>query len=424
MIRKTGRVDSGDAYLDTDAMEKERGITIFSKPAEIVLPGGVPVTLLDTPGHADFSPEMERTLSVMDYAILVVSALDGVDGRLPVLWRLLSEWHVPTFFFVNKMDRPGMRKEELLSEIVHQFGNGCMDLGGIFREESGTGKTGRDSDTVSPEINLADPDMKLPKGLQEDIAVLDEKLLQSYLEGEHPVTMKDVRRLIRERKLFPVSFGSALKIQGIDEFLRVLSVCAEAPEYKPEFGARVFKIARDGGTRLTWIKVTGGILAAKSVLDIPSGTIPGAGEGTPDSNFFLRRKRATLSHSRALPEQRRVWDWEILPGAERRRSFCSRFFRARFFCRTERMCTMRSGISGRSRKKSRCFTSSMTPAENRFRRRSWAMCRPRSSDAWRMSASGFASNSAPAGFFTVRPSGTGQRVSVTLSLCATMRKYM
>ena len=250
MIRKTGRVDSGDAYLDTDAMEKERGITIFSKPAEIVLPGGVPVTLLDTPGHADFSPEMERTLSVMDYAILVVSALDGVDGRLPVLWRLLSEWHVPTFFFVNKMDRPGMRKEELLSEIVHQFGNGCMDLGGIFREESGTGKTGRDSDTVSPEINLADPDMKLPKGLQEDIAVLDEKLLQSYLEGEHPVTMKDVRRLIRERKLFPVSFGSALKIQGIDEFLRVLSVCAEAPEYKPEFGARVFKIARDGGSKV------------------------------------------------------------------------------------------------------------------------------------------------------------------------------
>ena len=283
MIRKTGRVDSGDAYLDTDAMEKERGITIFSKPAEIVLPGGVPVTLLDTPGHADFSPEMERTLSVMDYAIIVVSALDGVDGRLPVLWRLLSEWHVPTFFFVNKMDRPGMRKEELLSEIVHQFGNGCMDLGGIFREESGTGKTGRDSDTVSPEINLADPDMKLPQGLQEDIAVLDEKLLQSYLEGEHPVTMKDVRRLIRERKLFPVSFGSALKIQGIDEFLRVLSVCAEAPEYKPEFGARVFKIARDGGTRLTWIKVTGGILAAKSVLDIPSGTIPGAGEGTPEN---------------------------------------------------------------------------------------------------------------------------------------------
>lgn len=245
-IRRRGRVDSGDAWLDTDAMEKERGITIFSKQAELVLPDGRPVTLVDTPGHADFSAEMERTLGVLDYAILLVSALDGIDGQIPVLWRLLEHYHVPVFLFVNKMDRPGMSRERLYQEIRDRFGTGCVDLSAMF------------SPSVSGE--------KLPPALQEEIAVLDDSLMAAYLEQGREVTICDVRRLVRERKLFPVSFGSALKQEGIAELLQLLSICMETPSWPDEFGARVFKITRDGSTRLTWVRLTGGSLHPRETL--------------------------------------------------------------------------------------------------------------------------------------------------------------
>ncbi len=210
--RRLGRVDDGDAFLDTDAMEKARGITIFSKQAEFTLPGGQPVTLVDTPGHTDFSPEMERTLGVLDYAILVVSALDGIDGQLPVLWRLLEHYQVPAFLFVNK------------------FGAGCLCLDGLTdAAQLNTGRSGENR----PAGRAADGGAEESTGggeensparteaLQEELAVLDDALLDAYLEKGRAVTLPDMRRLVRERKLFPVCFGSALKAEGVSCFRSV-----------------------------------------------------------------------------------------------------------------------------------------------------------------------------------------------------------
>ena len=234
-IRRLGRVDHGDAFLDTDAMERERGITIFSKQAVLPLET-VEVTLLDTPGHVDFSAEMERTLRVLDCAVLVVSGTDGVQAHTRTLWRLLERYHVPAFLFINKMDAPGADRAALLTGLKQKLDGGCVDF-------------------CAP-----------PEQIAEEAAVCGEAALEAYLEtGE--LSDGEIAAMVAERKLFPCFFGSALKVEGVDEFLAGLERYAPVPEYGEEFGARVFKIGRDGqGTRLTFLKVTGGTLRVKDLL--------------------------------------------------------------------------------------------------------------------------------------------------------------
>ena len=231
-IRRLGRVDHRDAFLDTDEMERERGITIFSKQAEFSL-GDLAVTLLDTPGHVDFSAEAERVLQVLDCAVLVVSGSDGVQAHTRTLWRLLERYAVPTFLFINKMDLAGTDREALLAELKARLDSGCADF------------------SLPPEA------------LAEEAAVCDEALLERYLEtGE--LAEEDLTDLVRRRKLFPCLFGSALKLEAMLEALRRHAPLRAYPE---AFGARVFKVSRDArGARLTWMKVTGGALRAKDVL--------------------------------------------------------------------------------------------------------------------------------------------------------------
>ena len=236
MIRRAGRVDNKDAFLDTFALEKERGITIFSKQAVLKLPEET-VTLLDTPGHVDFSAEMERTLQVLDYAILVISGADGVQAHTRTLFGLLAKYEVPVFLFVNKMDQPGTDQEVLLLELKKELHENCVDF----------------SDQESA-------------AFAENVAVCDEQVLEQYLAGE-AVGTEQIRKLIRERKLFPCYFGSALKMQGVKEFLADFIRYASIPAYGETFGARVFKIARDAqGNRLTYLKVTGGSLKVRQVI--------------------------------------------------------------------------------------------------------------------------------------------------------------
>ena len=236
-IRKMGRVDHGDAFLDTYELERSRGITIFSKQALFSL-GDAQITLLDTPGHVDFSAEMERTLQVLDYAILLISGADGVQGHTLTLWKLLKRYQIPTFLFVNKMDQPGTDEKALMEELKKRLDGNCVDFSG-------------DRDTQE---------------WQEQLAMCDETLLESYLE-EGSVEEGEIPRLINERKLFPCFFGSALKMTGVQEFLQGLEKYIEMPEYPREFGAKVFKIARDSqGNRLTYMKITGGSLKVKTVL--------------------------------------------------------------------------------------------------------------------------------------------------------------
>lgn len=236
-IRKMGRVDHGDAFLDTYELERSRGITIFSKQALFSL-GDAQITLLDTPGHVDFSAEMERTLQVLDYAILLISGADGVQGHTLTLWKLLKRTQIPTFLFVNKMDQPGTDEKALMEELKKRLDGNCVDFSG-------------DRDTQE---------------WQEQLAMCDETLLESYLE-EGSVEEGEISRLINERKVFPCFFGSALKMTGVQEFLQGLEKYIEMPEYPREFGAKVFKIARDSqGNRLTYMKITGGSLKVKTVL--------------------------------------------------------------------------------------------------------------------------------------------------------------
>ena len=240
-IRKIGRVDNQDAFLDNYALERERGITIFSKQAEFQI-GETEITLLDTPGHVDFSAEMERTLQVLDYAILIVSGADGVQGHTKTLWRLLKRYRIPTFLFINKMDQSGTDKEALLAEMKEQFSDGCVDFS---KDEDG---------------EYCDAD------IWENISVCDEKLLETYLEKEQ-VEEKEICRLIRERKLFPCFFGSALKLQGVTTLMESIDSYTEMPEYPDKFGAKVYKITRDNqGNRLTHMKITGGSLAVRQTL--------------------------------------------------------------------------------------------------------------------------------------------------------------
>ena len=234
-LKKPGRVDHGDAFLDTDELERRRGITIFSKQAVLPLQSAV-VTLLDTPGHVDFSAEAERTLEVLDCAVLVISGTDGVQSHTRTLWRLLARHKVPAFVFVNKMDLPGTEKKAVLAALNGALGGGFVDF-------------------------------SLPAGqLAEELAGLDEAALEEYLDtgalGEGTVA-----GLIAARRAFPCWFGSALKLDGVDELLAGLERWAPVPVWPAAFGARVFKISRDeAGARLTHIKVTGGSLKAKTLL--------------------------------------------------------------------------------------------------------------------------------------------------------------
>ena len=233
--RTLGRVDHRDAYLDTHALERARGITIFSKQA-LLETATRDVTLVDTPGHVDFSAEAERVLSILDCAVLVISGTDGVQAHTLTLWRLLERYHVPTFLFINKMDLPGPEREKLMGQLQEQLSEHCVDFG-------------QDMETVA-----------------EATAMCDEALLENYLEtGE--VTEGNLRGLIAKRKLFPCCFGSALKLQGVEELLDLLDRYAPEKTYPAEFAARVYKISRDPqGNRLTWLKITGGNLKVRSSL--------------------------------------------------------------------------------------------------------------------------------------------------------------
>lgn len=247
-IRKLGRVDHQDAFLDTNTLEKNRGITIFSKQAECTL-GEFGMTFLDTPGHVDFSAEMERTLQILDYAILVISGADGVQGHTETLWRLLSRYQIPVFLFINKMDQPGTDREALLAEVKEKLDANCVEFSADQTDEE----------------------------WKEQVAVCDEQVMEAYLEGEE-ISREQIRQMIRERKLFPCYFGSALKMTGVEEFLDDLKLRIRETSYPETFGAKIYKITRDNqGERLTHMKITGGTLKVKSVL---SNGRPGeTGEG-------------------------------------------------------------------------------------------------------------------------------------------------
>ena len=234
--RTLGRVDHRDAFLDTHDLERSRGITIFSKQARLESENRF-VTLVDTPGHVDFSTEAERTMPVLDCAVLVISGTDGVQAHTVTLWKLLERYHVPTFLFINKMDLPDCDQAKLLQQLQSQLSAGCVDFTGEYDE------------------------------ICENAAMCDEALLETYLETG-TVTEGNIRGLIEQRKLFPCCFGSALKLAGVEKLLSVLDTFAPEKMYLTDFAARVYKISRDPqGNRLTWLKVTGGSLKVRSVLN-------------------------------------------------------------------------------------------------------------------------------------------------------------
>ena len=238
VLRKLGRVDHRDAFLDTDSRERARGITIFAKQAVLALPAAAgaeacELTLLDTPGHVDFSAEAERALQVLDYAVLVVSGTDGVQAHTETLWKLLARYRVPTFVFVNKMDLPGADAAVRLRELRGRFGDGCVDFSAV----------------PDPEV----------------LALCSEPLMNEVLENGE-ASPETVVTAIARRQVFPVFFGAALRLDGLDGLLRGLQTLTRTPPRWPEFGARVFKISEDAGTRLTWLKITGGVLPVKAVL--------------------------------------------------------------------------------------------------------------------------------------------------------------
>jgi len=234
--RTLGRVDHQDAFLDTHALERARGITIFSKQA-LLQTESRELILVDTPGHVDFSAEAERTMPILDCAVLVVSGTDGIQAHTLTLWRLLERYQVPTFLFVNKMDLPGTQRSALLKKLQTQLSPACVDFGTDF------------------------------EAIAENAAMCDEALLENYLESG-TLTQGNLRGLVSQRKLFPCCFGSALKLEGVAELLDVLERYAPRPQYPAEFAARVYKISRDPqGNRLTWMKVTGGQLKVRTPIE-------------------------------------------------------------------------------------------------------------------------------------------------------------
>ncbi len=235
-IGKLGRVDNKDAYLDTYELERSRGITIFSKQA-VFETDGINITLLDTPGHVDFSAEMERTLQVLDYAILVISGADGVQGHTKTLWRLLDTYNIPAFIFVNKMDQNGTDKGKLIKDIKKQLNDGCIEFG--------------EAETTE---------------FYEQLSMCDETILETYLEKDH-IETEHISNAVKERKVFPCFFGSALKLEGIERFMQGIAKYTTMHSYSEEFGAKIFKITRDDqGNRLTHMKLTGGKLKVKDLL--------------------------------------------------------------------------------------------------------------------------------------------------------------
>ena len=239
-IRKLGRVDHKDAYLDTDAQERERGITIFSKQAVFTY-DGMEITLLDTPGHVDFSAEMERTLQVLDYAILVINGVDGLQSHTDTLWKLLKRYEIPTFIFVNKMDMDGADKDAVFQNIRKKLDGDCVDFSSGDRDEQ--------------------------------IAMADERLLDTYLDSGM-VEVEDIIEAILDRKIFPCFWGSALKLSGVQELLDAMNTYMVMPAYNAEFGGRIFKISRDAkGERLTYMKVTGGSLKCREQIEGTEGKV-------------------------------------------------------------------------------------------------------------------------------------------------------
>ncbi|TGE35631.1 GTP-binding protein [Desulfosporosinus fructosivorans] len=235
-IGRLGRVDNKDAYLDTYELERARGITIFSKQAMFEI-GETQITLLDTPGHVDFSAEMERTFQVLDYAILVISGANGVQGHTKTLWRLLHTYQIPVFLFVNKMDQKGTDKDKLIKELKKQLDDGCIEFGQVETDD-----------------------------FYDQLAMCEEIMMETFLETGD-IETSQIKRAVTERKVFPCFFGSALKLEGVEQLRQGIVKYAMIPSYPVEFGAKIFKIARDEqGNRLTYMKLTGGKLKVKDVL--------------------------------------------------------------------------------------------------------------------------------------------------------------
>ena len=246
-IRTLGRVDHRDALFDYYRQERERGITIFSKCAQLTL-GSKEVSLLDTPGHADFSAEMERALSVMDYAVLVISGTEGVQSHTHTLFSLLRRYHVPAFLFVSKMDRPEADRAAVCRQLKEELQETCVDITG-YRDR-----------------------LENDEEFREEIALCDEKLTERYLNGE-PIGAEDLRQLIGEEKLYPCLFGSARELQGIRELMEALEELSICPDYPEAFGGRIFKVARDEkGSCVTYLKVTGGSLNVRQEVTGTDGT--------------------------------------------------------------------------------------------------------------------------------------------------------
>lgn len=241
-IRNLGRVDHKNAFLDTDIQERDRGITIFSKQAEMTYKD-TKLMLLDTPGHVDFSAEMERTLQVLDYAVLVISGREGVQGHTVTLWKLLQKYEIPVFLFINKMDLEGADRAQILEELQSSLSAGCLDFEDLEEEQA---------------------------------AMCEEGLLEEYLETGH-ISVPSIRNSISNRKIFPCYFGSALRMSGVEGFLDGIVQFTEEPSYPQQFGARIYKITRDPqGMRLTHMKITGGTLSVKETLDLSDA--PGASQ--------------------------------------------------------------------------------------------------------------------------------------------------
>ena len=263
-IRNLGRVDHKNAFLDTDIQERDRGITIFSKQAEMTYKD-MKLMLLDTPGHVDFSAEMERTLQVLDYAVLVISGREGVQGHTVTLWKLLQKYEIPVFLFINKMDLEGADRAQILEELQSSLSAGCLDF--------------------------EDPE-------EEQAAMCEEGLLEEYLETGH-ISVPSIRNSISNRKIFPCYFGSALRMSGVEGFLDGIVQFTEEPSYPKQFGARIYKITRDPqGMRLTHMKITGGTLSVKETLDLPDA--PGAsGEKVNQIRIYSGEKYQTVQEAEA-----------------------------------------------------------------------------------------------------------------------------
>ena len=263
-IRNLGRVDHKNAFLDTDIQERDRGITIFSKQAEMTYKD-TKLMLLDTPGHVDFSAEMERTLQVLDYAVLVISGREGVQGHTVTLWKLLQKYEIPVFLFVNKMDLEGADRAQILEELQSSLSAGCLDFEDLEEEQA---------------------------------AMCEEGLLEEYLETGH-ISVPSIRNSISNRKIFPCYFGSALRMSGVEGFLDGIVQFTEEPSYPQQFGARIYKITRDPqGMRLTHMKITGGTLSVKETLDLPDA--PGvSGEKVNQIRIYSGGKYQTVQEAEA-----------------------------------------------------------------------------------------------------------------------------